>query len=486
MPSIDKKRSAAACVADDDTGDHGGGRTAESLRKMGTIKPVDCRTAVVSLDAKTPIQAVRAVGRAFVQTCFGKIQNARENLRKRGRVVLQVETRRSVFRPCTEPARPDGFGLWHKCGSGAGRSDRSGLVLRSSGLLQGLTLATCLAVMLTAGMAQAKAVRWKVMPDPVWEGQYAAVGDPSVLHVTEGYLMFHHCLDVERQPQGGEICLAQSKDGLDWRYARTELSSSLVRGRLLQAQIGGWDEAHETPFAQVVDGDIRLYVLGYKGSGFFVDPTSSGIGLVTSADPLRFGPMPPPVLVPSVRGDMGGITSPSVVRTPKGAVLYYTGWACSMADQACLTGAVTQQLSLMAVPLNRQGLPQGAPQVIVGDPGLNWTNGGISEAQVVAGPDGRYYLFFSSLSGPAGRPNAVQRIGLAVAKDPFGPFRFTEAPLIEPGDVTGIWTNGGVLAPSVLIEDGRLRLWFHAFETDSAGAIVKARIGYAEHVWPLE
>lgn len=63
------------------------------------------------------------------------------------------------------------------------------------------------------------------------------------------YLMFHHCLDVERDPQGGEVCLAQSTDGQSWSYAKTANASRLVKGRLLHARIGGWDEAHETPFA---------------------------------------------------------------------------------------------------------------------------------------------------------------------------------------------------------------------------------------------
>ena len=365
------------------------------------------------------------------------------------------------------------------------RAGNAGLQSNGSLKTMALRLVLALALIASAGMAQARAAGWSVSPDPVWEGQYAAVGDPSVVHIGATYWMFHHCLDVERQPQGGEICLARSKDGQHWRYADTDLSRALVRSRLLMARVGDWDEAHETPFAHPVGGDLRLYVLGYKGAGVFANPASVGIGLVTSSDPLKFGPLPPPVLVPSVSADKGGITSPSVVRTPRGDVLYYTGWACSMADAACQSGAVAQQLSLMAVPLNRRGLPQGTPKVVVGDPGLDWTNGGTSEAVVVLGPDRRYYLFFSSLSGPAGSPNAAQRIGMAVETSPFGPFRFVKKPLIEPGDVTGIWANGGVLAPSVLIEDGRVRMWFHAFETDAAGTIQKARIGYAEHGWPL-
>ena len=134
--------------------------------------------------------------------------------------------------------------LWHQPGSWAARSGCGTAIRRSCRLFQSLTLACGLGAMLpfgamlTFGMAQAEAAGWQVKPDPVWQGQYAAVGDPSVVRVGATYLMFHHCLDVQRMPQGGEVCLAKSVDGLNWRYARTNLSSRLVRGRLLQAQIG--------------------------------------------------------------------------------------------------------------------------------------------------------------------------------------------------------------------------------------------------------
>lgn len=334
-----------------------------------------------------------------------------------------------------------------------------------------------LALIATQGQADG----WAVAVDPVYEGQYAAVGDPSVIRRADGsYLMFHHCIDVQRDPQGGEICLARSADGLDWRYARTAESGWFVRSRVLRATIGGWDEAHETPFA-VQSGDlIRLYVLGYKGAGVFTDPLSAGIGMVQSADPLQFPPMGPPILIPSVPGDAGGITSPSVVQTASGGVLYYTGWSCSMADPAC---PAQETLTLMAVGLDGTGLPVGRPQPVLADPGVAWAHGGVSEACVVLGPDGRYYLFFSTLPGPGAE--AAQSIGLGVADDPFGPFSIAPDPIIRSQDVAGNWASGGVLAPDVLIEDGVVRLWFHAFELDAQGQIAKARIGYADHDWPV-
>ena len=328
---------------------------------------------------------------------------------------------------------------------------------------------------------QAVAEGWTVTPEPVFAGQFSAVGDPSVIRLADGsYLMFHHCIDIQRDPQGGEICLARSTDGLDWRYARTAESSWLVRSRLLRATIGGWDEAHETPFAVQAGDQIRLYVLGYKGAGVFVDPPSAGIGMMQSADPLAFPAMGPPVLTPSVPGDAGGITSPSVAQTDQGQVLYYTGWSCSMAEPDC---PARETLTLMAVPLDPQGRPHGQPQAVLGDPGVPWAHGGVSEATVLRGPDGRFYLFFSSLPGAGSE--IAQVIGLGVADDPFGPFTIWPDPIITPDDINGVWGNGGVLAPDVIIENDRVRVWFHAFELDADQQIAKARIGYAEHPWPV-
>lgn len=341
--------------------------------------------------------------------------------------------------------------------------------------------AVAVAALLAAGPALAD---WTVHPDPVFEGAYADAGDPSVIRQADGtYLMVHHCLDVERKPQGGAVCLAQSADGLAWKAARTGEGSFWVPGRLLTAGAGeaGWDQAHETPFALAAGEGLRLYLVGYPGAGFFADSPSSAIGLSEGA---RLEGLPPPVRILSGTGphDRGGVTSPSVAAGPNGATLYYTGWSCAPSAPGCLD---TLRLTLMAAPLGPDGRPVAAPVPVLGDPGLAWTNGGVSEAEVTVGPDGRSYLFFSSLPGPKGTPDALQRIGVAIAQDPLGPFRPLADPIVTPASVDGGWAGGGVLAPTVLFEEGRVRLWFHAFETGADGAIAKVRIGYAEHPWPI-
>ena len=57
------------------------------------------------------------------------------------------------------------------------------------------------ALLVVIGTAPLLAEGWVVRPDPVFAGQYGAVGDPSVIRAADGtYLMFHNCLDVLRNP----------------------------------------------------------------------------------------------------------------------------------------------------------------------------------------------------------------------------------------------------------------------------------------------
>ena len=327
---------------------------------------------------------------------------------------------------------------------------------------------------------------WVTMVAPVYSGQYPLVGDPSVLRDETGtYAMYHHCIDVERTPQGGEICLVTSTDGLNWASAATPEGSALVEGRVLRASAATWHEAHETPFARRVNGLTSLFFIGYRSASFFGAPPSA-IGMVESADGLSFSAIGASPSIASVETapDAFGMTSPSVVRLDNGTLaLYYTGWCAAPFD--CPRGADPARLSLMAVTSVNGATWTRRAAVLVSDPGLGWTNGGISESEVVRGPDNRFYLFFSSLAGAAGSPFEVQRIGVAVADNPFGPFVFAPDPIVT-WESTGAWANGGVLAPSVLFEGSRVRMWFHAFERDAAGMDVAIRIGYAEAAWPLK
>lgn len=70
--------------------------------------------------------------------------------------------------------------------------------------------------------------------------------------------------------------------------------------------------------------------------------------------------------------------------------------------------------------------------------------------------------------------NEPHRIGVAVAGDWLGPYTFLPEPIIGP-EALDDWAQTGVLAPHVLFDGARVRLWFSAIEPGKG-----FEIGYAE------
>ena len=90
------------------------------------------------------------------------------------------------------------------------------------------------------------------------------------------------------------------------------------------------------------------------------------------------------------------------------------------------------------------------------------------------GPDGQYYLFATYLY-TAGQGH---EIGIGRAATPFGPWQMSKVPVVRR--MVGGFDDIGPIAPTVLIENGTVRMWFHGFSS-----VPQAQIGYAEALWPL-
>lgn len=273
---------------------------------------------------------------------------------------------------------------------------------------------------------------WESLAYPVWEGmypEYGTAGDPSVLVTEGGYQMVYTDYDVDFG--GADVWSATSVDGVDWDQGP----------RALTGRTGEWDAAHET--AYLLD-DQTLYALGYP------DPAS---GFVSGSDVGRWRrsggtwTLSPgePVLARATAGlDIDGITSPTVVAHPSGGwFMAYTGWCWACVPVVSLLGAESAD----GITWSR------LPSPLVVDPGLSWSPGGIAETHLVE-HDGTWWLFFSSIDD--GRPH---QIGLAEAAAPEGPWSFHPEPIIS-GESLGDWGEGGVVAPHLVVEGGRARIWF--------------------------
>lgn len=318
------------------------------------------------------------------------------------------------------------------------------------------------AVALTANVDVAGWSRWSKRVQPVYSGPSSLVGDPSVMHDGAVYRMFYSCYDPRRK--GPAVCQATSPDGIDWRDVAV---SGLLPGQMIETRAGQWDDTHETPFAMKFRGEYLLYFSGYRNRGGFFKSFPAFLGLAVSRDGVKFERVGDQ---PILRGTPGGydsdaVISPSIVEHEGQLVMLYTGYCfdtCKREKGVYLMAATSSN--------GRDWVKRDKPVMSKAD--LPKTKDGAAEAEIVKGPDGLFYLFMTLLYGDEGH-----EIGVARSASPYGPWDIAPEPIVRKS------ANGfddiGPIAPSVLIEGDKVRMWFHGFSKRTI------QIGYAEAAWPL-
>ncbi len=306
--------------------------------------------------------------------------------------------------------------------------------------------------------------KWQRRSAPVYSGPYALVGDPSVLRDGALLRMFHTCYDVVRQ--GPAICQVTSIDGLSWTPVAVQ---DPLPGRMLHTRPGKWDDTHETPLAIKFKGEYLLYYAGYQNRGGHLASLPIQIGLATSMDGENFSPVSdaPIMSVSSAGMDSDAVFSPTIIEHDGGLVMLYTAYCLDTCTQGkgvyvmAATSADGRNWTKIDRPvIARAELPMGVTD--------------IAEVHVARAADQQYYLFATYLYA-AGKGH---EIGIGKAATPFGPWQFSTAPIVRR--VADGFDDIGPIAPTVLMENGRVRMWFHGFST-----VPQAQIGYAEAAWPL-
>jgi len=293
-------------------------------------------------------------------------------------------------------------------------------------------------------------------------------GDPAVLKDGDVYRIFATSLD--KAIKGGGISQATSPDGLNWTLASAG-DEATGKALVLRGRNNTWEHQLETAFALKQHGTYFLYYCGYPTIGW---PTNPGqIGVATSTDAVTFKrPFTDPILKPTPRGyDANGLYSPAVIFDNDQFVMVYAGH-CYPNDKT--PPHVTPGIYILGAT-SKDGLnwtKRPEPVLAPSDKLESMINGVAEPALVKA--DNQYYLFFTANLGD----DETRHIAIARSNSPFGPWQIRKDPVLTSSPDT--FDKKGVMAPSVLIENGTLRMWYLTSNDD------KHMTGYAEIPWPLD
>jgi hypothetical protein len=307
---------------------------------------------------------------------------------------------------------------------------------------------------------------WVKHQGPVLTGQFGIASDPAVRPLPAGgYRMAYTGLDPALNRT--VICSAESRDGLVWRRLDT---GGDIQGMVLRGTAGLWDENLET--AAVIDRgtDQLLIYTGYRDEGKPAKGFPASLGIAKSAGPGSFERVSDkPALEPTAGGfDNDGIYSPRVIRDVDHWLMVYTGHAYTNDPQS---GRIGVRI-LAAASKDAIAWEKVAEPVLATKAELPWTADGVAGPCLVQGPDHQYYLFFTGLK------DEQRVIGLARGPSPLGPWQVAGQPILTPSPDS--FDEHQVLAPCVIIEGSRVRMWYLGVDNKEHLAC-----GYAESRWPL-
>ncbi len=314
-------------------------------------------------------------------------------------------------------------------------------------------------------VAEAAPITWaKWTKNPkTFAGPYKLDGDPSVIRDGPILRMVYACFDVYGNPQGPAICQATSTDGLTWRPIAESVSQT--PGMLVLD--GTWDTAHETPLIIKRNGEYLVYSTGYVDKGGFFASFPGSIGLATSVNGtqfIKYGSQP--VLTVTTGGhDNDALFSPVILDEGGRLIMYYAAHCWNN----CPRGAGLRILAATSTDgrvWTKRSMPIMDKTAVPGSLG-------VAEPAIVKGPDGWYYLFTTRVW------DSSHDIAISRSTSPFGPFS-APVPIISRGSANAFDGGAGPIAPTVLIENGKARMWYSGFNRQ--GLI---QIGYAEASLPL-
>ncbi|MGV6814007.1 MAG: hypothetical protein ACWA5W_03240 [Phycisphaerales bacterium] len=308
---------------------------------------------------------------------------------------------------------------------------------------------------------------WTKHPDPVWEGLFMAA-DPSVIRDGDTYRMYF--TGFLSEPDRSVIGIATSSDGINWDWATTTDDNNPI-SIALDGRPGQWDQYLETVHVMKVGDEFWMYYTGYiPNETILVSPYE--IGLATSPDGINWTRVSDdPVYRLAQSGpDNGAMTSPAVVQWNGMFFMIYLGW--QLDDQG---GFVDFRIRGATSPDGINWTRREQP--VFGPPSdeLPWLDSAI-EPTLLQASDGMFYLFITA--DDEENTSSPTSIALLRSCHPFGPWEACPSdPILT---MTRPWEDAEIVAPSVMEDEGKLRMWYHGLTFNDSVTGERFRIGYAE------
>ena len=299
--------------------------------------------------------------------------------------------------------------------------------------------------------------------EPVWEGVFTAA-DPSVIRDGDTLRMYYSSLVID-PTEKLVIASAKSIDGIHW------IPGDKIEGKesiALDPDASSWDRHLEAVSVLVQGNETWMYYCGYPEeadvAGTIV--AKGEIGLAKSSDKINFARASNYRILSlgaTNSKDANALFSPTVIKEGNTFYMFYVGY--------CVENCAPAFIGVMAATSTDGETWTKLPEPIISgtDFDLTWAEV-IKEPALVKGPDGFFYLFISG----------DKFIGAARSETILGPYDIYPDPILK---IDYDWEATSVIAPSVLIENNKVRMWYMGVVASGTGA--DFAIGYAESDFPF-
>jgi beta-xylosidase len=306
-------------------------------------------------------------------------------------------------------------------------------------------------------------IKFTKRSEPVWEGVFTAA-DPSIIRDGDTLRMYYSSLVLDPEEKL-VIAGAKSVDGIHWEPANEMEGAESIA---LDVTSGTWDDHLEAVSVIKKGSELWMYYCGYPDEADVVGKivAEGEIGLAKSDNTITFtrtSSDPLLSLGTTNTKDANALFSPTIIKEGDTYYMLYVGYCienCSPAFIGIL-GATSTDGEIWT--------KLSEPIISGSDFNLDWAEV-IKEPAIVKGPDNVFYLFISGDTG----------IGVARSTNILGPYEVYPEPILKKEHD---WESYSVIAPSVIIENDKVRMWYMGVTVSGTGA--DFAIGYAESAFPL-